>query len=134
MARFNLLSFLGNPSCYSLFKNISLELRATARKERIVSAPAALICPKSTRGKAPWSFSRHYLSDLALPFSLRNHRRTQKKQRSATTKKRKHNAGTRRRPKNICVRSVDMSRMTMFSGAVGCRCIRRSPQSKRNAR
>ena len=52
-----------------LFKNILLELRSTARKARIVSAPAALICPKIKRGKDPWSFS-----PLGSPFSLRNRR------------------------------------------------------------
>ena len=36
--------------------------------------PAALICPNDTRGKAPWSFSPR-----GSPFSLRNHRRTQRK-------------------------------------------------------
>ena len=38
------------------FFNVLLELRFTARKARIVSAPAALLCPESTRGKNPCFF------------------------------------------------------------------------------
>ena len=48
-------------------------IQDTSREARIVSAPAALICPNDTRGKDPWSFSPR-----GSPFSLRNHRRTQK--------------------------------------------------------
>ena len=58
------------------FKNILLELRATARKARIVSAPAALICPNSKRGKDPWSFS-----PLGSPFSFTT--RPEKRQNAA---------------------------------------------------
>ena len=66
------------------FKKNSL-IQETAREARIVSAPAALLCPNDTRGKDPWSFSPR-----GSPFSFktrkkrsairnaRNHRRTQK--------------------------------------------------------
>ena len=39
-----------------MFKNVLLELRFTAREARIVSAPAALLCPHFTRGKNPCFF------------------------------------------------------------------------------
>ena len=64
------------------FKNNLIQ--DTSREARIASAPTALICPESTRGKAPWSFSRHYLSDLALPFFLTQSPQDAKNARNAT--------------------------------------------------
>ena len=72
-------------------------IQDTSREARIVSAPAALICPESTRGKDPWSFSPR-----GSPFSFttrpaktkrnaRNHRRTQKnKTQKKRTQRQKH--------------------------------------------
>ena len=73
---------LGNAD---LFKNILLELRATARKARIVSAPAALICPNSKRGKDPWSFS-----PLGSPFSFKNLHAKNSQERNAKCTQKTH--------------------------------------------
>ena len=47
------MSFLENSIRYSLFKNILLELRATARKARIVSASDTLDVPSIHEGEKP---------------------------------------------------------------------------------
>ena len=80
-------SFDSVPYCFYRFVNVHKldflfrilsELRLSAQKARIVSAPAALICPNDTRGKDPWSFSPR-----GSPFSF-------KTRKNAAQRKKKH--------------------------------------------
>ena len=70
----------------------------SAQKARIVSAPAALLCPESTRGKDPWSFSPR-----GSPFSFKTRqkqnaekthaiRNDKRRQKHATRAKSPHSA------------------------------------------
>ena len=85
-------SFDSVPYCFYRFVNVHKldflfrilsELRLSAQKARIVSAPAALICPNDTRGKDPWSFSPR-----GSPFSFKTRKKTRNTKRSARNHRR----------------------------------------------